>query len=95
MFPLNAFHHTFYNWFHRLQDLAAIPRKEHFGLHAIRRTAATALAGISPQSAQLALGHTALATTMNHYIDPTAIVGAALDGMAQPWAVVNNGATAS
>jgi integrase len=68
-----------------LQDSAGIPRKEHFGLHVIRKTAATVLAGFSPQAAQLALGHRSLTTTVNHYINPTSIVAAALDAMPQPF----------
>jgi integrase len=76
---------TFYKWFHHLQDSAGIPRKEHFGLHVIRKTAATVLAGFSPQAAQLALGHRSLTTTVNHYINPTSIVAAALDAMPQPF----------
>jgi integrase len=75
----------FYTQLHRLEDFAGLPRKEHFGLHAIRKTAATALAESSPRTAQLALGHTSLQTTINHYINPTAIIGAALDALPQPF----------
>jgi integrase len=86
VFPFNSRHHkTFHEWFHRLQDSAGIPTAEHFGLHAIRKTAATILAGFSPQAAQLALGHTQLSTTMNHYINPLPIIGPALDAMPQPF----------
>jgi integrase len=76
---------TFYSWFHRLQNSAGIPEGEHFGLHEIRKTAATVLAGFSPQAAQLALGHKSLTTTMNSYINPTSIIGEALDAMPQPF----------
>jgi hypothetical protein len=85
VFPTGANATTFDKWFHHLQNLAAIPRKEHFGLHAIRKTAATIIAGLSPQAAQLALGHASLRTTINNYINPTSIVGAALDAMPQPF----------
>jgi len=53
---------------HRLQDLAGIPQAEHFGLHAIRKTAATALWESSPEAAQLALGHLKLSTTERYYV---------------------------
>ena len=77
VFPFQGHVTAFHAAFHRLQCAAGIPRKEHFGLHAIRKTAATILAGTSPQAAQLALGHKSLATTVDYYINPTAIVGAA------------------
>jgi integrase len=86
IFPLPVFECQFCRWFHDLQYMAGIPKDKHFGLHDIRRTAATVLAGFSPQAAQLALGHTSLSTTMSHYINPTAIIGAALDAMPQPFA---------
>jgi len=86
IFPRNAkYHTTFQKHFHHLQNSAGIPRKEHIGLHVIRKTAATALATISPQAAQLALGHTHLSTTINNYINPTAITCAALDAIPQPF----------
>jgi len=70
--------------FHRLQDFAGIPRPEHFGLHAIRKTTGTALWRHSPQAAQLELGHTTLKTTIDHYIQGDDILRAALDGLPQP-----------
>jgi integrase len=88
VFPTNANPKTFYCWFHRLQNSAGIPETQHFGLHVIRKTAATVLAETSPRTAQLALGHGSLTTTMNHYIDPSAIIGAALDSMPQPFGLI-------
>ena len=85
VFPCQGDKERFYYWFHRLQTLAGMPRQEHFGLHVIRKTAATMLAEFSPQAAQLALGHRSLTTTINHYINPVSIVGAALDAMPQPF----------
>ena len=71
--------------FHKLLDSAGIPRKEHFMLHAIRKTAATVLAQHSPAAAQLALGHRSLSTTIDYYINPTSIISGAIDAMPQPW----------
>ena len=76
----------FYVYLHKLLDMAGIPRKEHFALHALRRTAATQLAEENPETARLALGHTALGTTIDHYITPTKIMCEAINGLAQPWA---------
>ena len=56
VFPLPVTLFAFHKWFHKLQNLAGIPRDEHFGLHGIRRTTATALWEIAPHAAQLALG---------------------------------------
>ena len=75
----------FYRQLHRLETAAGVPRGEHFGLHAIRRTAATALAAHSVQAAQLTLGHKSPMTTINSYIDPASIVGPSLDAMPQPF----------
>ncbi len=85
VFPTNATAKRFYYHFHYLQYTAGIPEKEHFGLHVIRKTAATVLAATSPKTAQLALGHASLSTTLDSYIDPTGIIGATLDAMPQPF----------
>lgn len=85
IFPTNATTTTFYTYFHYLQYTAGIPKKEHFGLHIIRKTAATVLAAVSPKTAQLALQHASLSTTLDSYIDPTGIIGASLDAMPQPF----------
>jgi integrase len=85
--PFNGYWTPFHKHFHRLQDSAGIPKKEHFGLHVIRKTSATVLAAFSPRIAQLALGHAALSTTLDSYIDPTGIIGASLDAMPQPFGV--------
>jgi integrase len=89
IFPTNANNdRTFYTHFHHLQDLACIPLKQHFGLHVIRKTSATVLAAVNPKTAQLALGHAQLTTTLDSYIDPTDIIGASLDAMPQPFGLV-------
>jgi integrase len=74
----------FQDVFHRLQDAAGIPFPEHFGLHALRKTHATALWEISPQAAQLSLGHTGMAVTIGHYVQSAGIVARALENLPQP-----------
>ena len=70
--------------FHRLQRAAGTPRKEHFGLHAIRNIAATVLAATSFQAAQLPLRQPSLANTVDNFFNGDR--GAALDAMPQPFA---------
>jgi integrase len=76
--------------FHRLQTAAAIPRKEHFGLHDLRKTAASILWEDSPQVAQYSLGHASMSTTLKHYVNlesrggGVSIVARALDALPQP-----------
>ncbi len=79
-------HHDrwFDNRFHKLQDLAGIPRADHFGLHNIRKTTATRLWEIAPQAAQLALGHAGSDVTIRHYVQSAGIVAKALDALPQP-----------
>ncbi len=84
VFPWPENYRRFYLWFHKLQDLANIPRPEHFGLHGIRRTTATALWEIAPQAAQLALGHAGSEVTRKHYVQSSGIVARALDALPQP-----------
>ena len=74
----------FYTVFHRLQDAAGIPRKDHFGLHALRKTLATILWADSPQASQFALGHAGAEVTMRHYVASQGIVAQALDRLPQP-----------
>ena len=74
----------FHPVWHKLLDLAGIPAEEHFGLHDLRKTLATRLWESSPQAAQLALGHTNSAVTINHYIQQTSIVAPAIEQLAQP-----------
>ncbi len=74
----------FYRELHRLEHLAAIPREEHFGLHDLRRTVATALWQTSPAAAQFHLGHTSIGTTQRHYVFGDDIVARALDQLPQP-----------
>ena len=82
--PLPVRPGTFHAWFHQLQDLAGIPREEHFGLHNIRKTTATRLWEIAPQAAQLALGHAGSDVTIKHYVQGAGIVSKALDALPQP-----------
>ena len=70
--------------FHYVQDLAGIPRKDHFGLQTLRRTAGTALHKVSPSAARLALCHTTLAVTERHYVQREGAVAEGLDKLPQP-----------
>ncbi len=86
VFPWPYTEGWFHRCFHRLQNEAGVPEKDHFGLHDLRRTAATILREGGPSAAQLALGHTAMSTTQNHYVNAgsSGIVGRALDSMPLP-----------
>ena len=84
VFPWPGNDRKFFVWFHKLQDLAGIPKEEHFGLHAIRRTTATKLWENDPQAAQLALGHVGSDVTLKHYVQSAGIVQRALDALPQP-----------
>lgn len=53
--------------FHKIQSAAGITRKDHFGLHDLRKTLASQLARTSLAAAQFALGHAASNVTMRHY----------------------------
>ena len=70
--------------FHRIQAEAGIPEKDWFGLHDLRRTAATLLWEDSPAAAQAALGHASLQTTLRSYVNGTSMVARALDALPQP-----------
>ena len=74
----------FHRAMHSLQDLAGIPRREHFGLQNIRQTNATLLWEISPGAAQFGMAHTTARTTRNHYVAGDRILTAALDALPQP-----------
>jgi len=82
-----------YLWLHKLQDLAGIPKAQHFGLHTMRKTTATRLWEYAPQAAQLALGHAGSDVTIRHYVQSEGIVPRALDALPQPAAF--NGRQAS
>ena len=84
VFPWPHSETCFYKTFHRLQTAAGIPRKEHFGLHDIRKTLGTVLWEDSPAAAQYALGHSSPEVTRRHYVQGFGIVARALDRMAQP-----------
>jgi integrase len=81
---------SFFRHFRKLQRIAGITGKDHFGLHTIRKTLATRLWEISPGAAQCALGHTAQDVTKFHYVDGTAMVARALDALPQPAAFQPN-----
>jgi len=85
VFPWPATRWHFDKNFHLLQYRAKIPTREWFGLHNLRKTIASLLWETSPQAATLALGHVSGVTTQNHYINPTAIVAQAMNGIESPW----------
>ena len=84
VFPWYRHPKRFYDYFHRLQDMAGIPKDDHFTLHAIRRTLATRLWELEPQAAPLALGHAGSDVTIRHYVQSSGIVSRALDALPQP-----------
>lgn len=71
----------FHTTFNRLLAEAAIPEGQHFGLQTLRRTFGTMLYEVNPGAARLALGHTDLAVTEQHYIRPDDIVARAIHGL--------------
>jgi|GEM_PF-1355674 len=84
VFPWPYCQHTFANEFKALQRVAGVPAGEWFGLHAIRRTAATLLWRENPAAAQLILGHHAMQITREHYVNAPAVMMGALDHLPQP-----------
>lgn len=80
----------FHTCFHNLQDAAGIPRDEHFGLHSIRKLAATLLWEHSPATAQLTLGHASLRTTRKHYVAGGDMLRKAIDQLPQPASFTNH-----
>jgi integrase len=89
VFPWPHAPRIFWDWFHKLQDAAGIPRQDHFGLHNIRKTAGTEIFRKSPAAAQLSLGHTTMDVTQDHYVNGTDIVAEGLSNLAQPAAFVH------
>jgi integrase len=83
----------FYTYLHWLQDQCGIPRAEHFGLHALRRTCASRLWASAPAAAQLMLGHTSRDTTQQFYVQGRDILASAVEQMPQPAAFNGKGAT--
>lgn len=83
-----VFGHFTTEWTRRLwlkiQDQAGIPKSQQFGLHQLRRTFATKLFATDPSAAQLALGHSSIATTIRHYVQSTGIVARAVNSLPQP-----------
>lgn len=75
---------NFYKYLHKLEKAAGIPRSEHFGMHAIRKTVATMLYEVNPGAAQFALGHTTNDVTRKSYVDGGGLVARALDQLPQP-----------
>jgi len=81
LFPWPHDQKHFYEHFHRLQAAAGLPRAEWFGLHAIRRTAATLMWQHSPHVAQLVLGHSSLLVTAKHYVNGTVMLREAVNNL--------------
>jgi len=91
VFPWPNQMRAFHSAFHELQSSAGIPRAEHFGLHALRRSLATMLWDINPGAAQLGLGHAGTDVTKNHYVRPDDILIRAFNQLPQPEAFQING----
>jgi integrase len=85
VFPWPYTRETFDIKFKLLQGLADIPAGERFGLHAIRRTAATLLWQNCPEAASIVLGHRSPLITLRHYVEPSAAATAGLNRLEQPW----------
>lgn len=87
----------FYKCFYQLQREAGIAESERFGLHAIRRTAATRLWSHNPQAAQLMLDHASMQTTIRRYVQSAEILRDAVAAIPQPaaFAASPNSAVAS
>ncbi|MFH1266675.1 MAG: tyrosine-type recombinase/integrase [Planctomycetota bacterium] len=75
---------TFHDAFHRLQDLAGIPRQAQFGLLILRKTFGSLMVEHSPEAARLALGHTLFRTSEKHYVQATGFVAEGIDKLPQP-----------
>ncbi len=73
----------FYDCWRQWLASAGIPPSRRWGLHALRRAAATQAARINPLAAQLLLGHADFATTQRHYVAP-GILAEALARLPQP-----------
>lgn len=86
-------HHRrwFHRSFHALQNKAALPERLHFGLHDLRRSAASLLWEHSPAAAQLMLGHASSQTTSGHYVNGRAMLAKAAAGLPQPAAFTEGG----
>jgi integrase len=95
VFPFPHERQTFYRLLHRLLDAACIPRAEHFGLHALRKTLATAMWESSPQAAQYTLGHSDIRTTKAFYTAGSGLLARAMDELPQPAAFLEHAGAAS
>ncbi len=85
IFPWPYNRNTFYEHFHRLQNEAGVPKKEQFGLHALRKTLATNLTEFgSVDVARFMLGHAAADVTERHYIRTDGIIAKALGRVPVP-----------
>ena len=89
LFPWPHNNRWFHRKFHHLQTEAGIPPAEHFGLHMLRKTAATILWEHSPAAAQLMLGHAGSRVTQQHYVNRVGILARAIEAMPQPAAFAN------
>ncbi|MCA9221246.1 MAG: tyrosine-type recombinase/integrase, partial [Planctomycetales bacterium] len=84
LFPWPHHRRHFQTCFHRLQAASGIAIDDHFGLHGIRRLAATLLWEYSPAVAQLTLGHASINTTRKHYVAGGDMMRRAIDQLPQP-----------
>lgn len=84
VFPWPHARRHFHSRFHHLQNLAAIPRKKHFGLHDLRKTHGTLLWEVSPEAAQVGLGHQSPIITRQHYVAGSGMMARALDELPIP-----------
>lgn len=84
VFPWRRNKRNFYHWFHKLQEMAGIPKPEWFGLHALRKWHGSQLWAMNPAAAQLSLGHRNVDVTIGHYIDGLSIVTSAINQLPQP-----------
>jgi len=66
-----------YIHFKTLLGLASIPADRWFGFHGIRKCFVSEMAAINPLAAQLGAGHSTMKTTVDHYVNPDIISGAA------------------
>ena len=74
----------FYTLLHRLLSAAGISRKDHWGLHDLRKTLATTLCWTNPAAAQVVMDHRMFRTTQLHYVQAGPILAAALEQLPQP-----------
>ena len=95
VFPWPYSKEWFSQCFKTLQEHAGIKPADWFGLHALRRTAATLLWKHCPEAAQIVLGHRSSLITLQHYVEPAEAATAGLDKLTAPWAEQAHGRSAA